>query len=247
MKMRDLEARTGVNRETIRVYLRHGLIPEPLRPKPNSADYDESHIRAIQSVRDLQKNSTLTLKQIHDAMQGDVSENRIDASAFPHLEQLVATRVGIDVQPVLLASLATAFPDAPDDAARLAAVGIIDILESSAGPSLSITDARIVTIWSEMRLAGYTEETGFVPEMLTFYLEPADTVASREASLFLERTKGRISEEEAAVMLQLALRVMLDFFGLIRMKRFMSHIREGDTPPLPERPKVRVKASRSPD
>src|SRR6266446_3347200 len=54
MKMRELEARTGLNRETIRVYLRHGLVPVPQRPLPNVADYDESHVRAILAVRDLQ-------------------------------------------------------------------------------------------------------------------------------------------------------------------------------------------------
>lgn len=247
MKMRDLEARTGVNRETIRVFLRHRLIPEPARPKPNSADYDDSHVKAIQAVRDLQRNSTLTLKQIKEAMDGNTTENRLDAAAFPHLEQLVATRVGIDVQPILIASLATAYPHAPSDAKRLASIGIIDILESPAGPSLSITDTRLVTIWSEMRQTGFTEETGFTPEMLTFYLEPADMVASREAALFLERTAGKISEEEAATMLPIALRQMLDFWGLLRMKRFLSHIRDGGANAIPERPRMRVKAGRKTD
>ena len=244
MKMRDLESRTGVNRETIRVFLRHGLIPQPSRPKPNVADYDERHIRAILAVRDLQRNSTLTLKQIGETLQGEQSEHRVEASAFQHLEALVATRVGIDVQPVLISSLAKAFPDAPSDAERLASVGIIDILDSPGGPALSITDTRLVTIWSEMRGAGFTEATGFVPEMLTFYLEPAEAIASREAASFLERTEGKISDEEAAAMLQLALRVMLDFFGLIRMKRFMSHIHRENTPV--QKPRHRIKAATSP-
>ena len=37
MKMRELEQRTGVHRETIRVYLREGLIPEPERPRKTVA------------------------------------------------------------------------------------------------------------------------------------------------------------------------------------------------------------------
>lgn len=224
MKMRDLEARTGVNRETIRVFLRHGLIPEPSRPKPNVADYDDTHIRAIQAVRDLQRNNSMTLKQIQETLEGEQSDQRIEASAFQHLEALVATRVGIDVQPVLIESLRTAFPAAPDDAHRLASIGVIDILDSPSGPSLTITDSRLVTIWSEMRQAGFTEATGFPPEIVTFYLGPAERIAEREATLFLERTEGKISEDEAAKMLHIALRLMLDFFGLIRMKRFMAHI-----------------------
>ena len=33
MKMKELEARTGVGREAIRFYIREGLLPEPERPK----------------------------------------------------------------------------------------------------------------------------------------------------------------------------------------------------------------------
>ncbi len=224
MKMRELEARTGVNRETIRVFLRHGLIPEPSRPKPNVADYDESHVRAIQAVRDLQRNSAMTLKQIQDTLGGENPEQRIEASAFHNLEALVATRVGIDVQPVLLEAMCKAFPNAAADAQRLQSIGVVEVLDSPGGPALSITDARLVTIWSEMQQAGFNEANGFPPEIVNFYIDPAERVAEREATLVLERTEGRISEDEAARMLQIALRLMLDFFGLIRMKRFMAHI-----------------------
>lgn len=222
--------RTGVNRETIRVLLRHGLIPEPSRPKTNVADYGEEHVRAIQSVRELQQNSSMTLQQIKDTLKGTPGEQRIEASAFQHLEALVATRVGMDVQPVQLAHLEKAFPDATDVARRFAEIGVVELLKTPAGPSLCITDARLVTIWSEMRQAGFTDESGFPPEIVTFYADPAERVAQREATLFLERTEGRISEDEAAKMLQMALRLMLDFFGLMRMKRFMAHIHRDVTP-----------------
>ena len=53
MKMRDLEAKTGVNRETIRVYFREGLLPEPNRPARNVADYGDEHARAVTAVRKL--------------------------------------------------------------------------------------------------------------------------------------------------------------------------------------------------
>jgi DNA-binding transcriptional MerR regulator len=239
MKMRDLESRTGVNRETIRIFLRHGLVPEPSRPKHNVADYDESHVRAVLAVRDLQRNSTLTLRQIRESLQGELGERRVEASAFQHLEALVATRVGIDVQPILISSLSRAFPDAPADARHLAAIGAIEVLKSPKGPALSVTDARLVTIWSEMRQGGFTEELGFTPDILTFYLQPAEMIAEREATLFLERTEGRIDDETAAAMLQLGLRLMLDFFGLLRMKRFLQHIHKEDAAAAKAKPRAR--------
>jgi DNA-binding transcriptional MerR regulator len=230
MKMRELESRTGVNRETIRIFLRHGLVPEPARPKPNVADYGEGHVRAVLAVRDLQRNSTLTLRQIRETLQGELGERRVEASAFQHLEALVATRVGIDVQPILIESLVRAWPDAAADARHMAAIGAIEILASPLGPALSVTDARLVTIWSEMRQGGFTEALGFNPDILTFYMQPAEMIAEREATLFLERTEGRIDEDRAAAMLQLGLRLMLDFFGLLRMKRFMAHIHKAAPP-----------------
>ena len=41
MKMGELEQRTGVNRETIRVLIRKGLVPEPDKPKATVAHYNE--------------------------------------------------------------------------------------------------------------------------------------------------------------------------------------------------------------
>jgi DNA-binding transcriptional MerR regulator len=224
MKMRDLEIRTGVNRETIRVYLRNGLVPEPDRPKPNVADYGEDHVRAITAVRELQRDNGLTLRQIKDVLRGNLVERQIEAGAYQNLEELVAARMGQAGRPVLLANLTKKLPKAEHDAYEMARKGILNIVETKAGPALSVTDARLVTIWSEMRRVGFTDELGFVPGILDYYVNPARTIAEEEASRFIAYTEGKITEEQAADMLQQALKLMLDFFGLIRMKAFLERI-----------------------
>lgn len=224
--MRDLEARTGVNRETIRVYLRHGLVPEPIRPKPNVADYDDSHVRAVLAVRQLQRDNGLTLRQIKEVLNGESGERRVEAAAFQNLETLVAASMGQSGQPVLLSSLAKSSPLAEKDANELARIGVLEIVETPGGSALSVTDARLVTLWGEMRAAGFTEELGFSPEILTFYAEPVSVIAREEADGFLTRVEGRIGDEQAASMLPIALRLMLDFIGLIRMKAFLGHIQK---------------------
>ena len=224
MKMRDLEARTGVSREMIRIYLRHGLVPAPVRPARNVADYDESHVRTIIAVRDLQRESGLTLGQIGRGLDGQSTGRRIEAGAFQNLEALVASRVGVDDQRVTVAALKQSAPHAQEDAEAMQAIGLVDILQTASGPALSLTDARLVSIWSEMRQHGFTEDNGFPPDILTFYVEPAETIAEREASIFLDRTEGKIDEVAAAAMLQKALPAMLDFFGLLRLKAFLRRI-----------------------
>ncbi|OYW84536.1 MAG: hypothetical protein B7Z20_10635, partial [Sphingobium sp. 32-64-5] len=116
MKMRELEERTGVHREVIRIYLRNGLIPQPERPRRTVAVYGEEHVQAIAAIRRLQRESRLTLAQIKSLMEGGGAEARVEASAFDQLEQLVAHRIGGDGSPVTIASLLDRYPEAEQDA-----------------------------------------------------------------------------------------------------------------------------------
>ena len=224
MKMKELEARTGVGRETIRVYLRFGIIPEPIRAKRNVADYGEEHVRAVLAVRELQRESRLTLTQIAEVVRGRTTEQRIDAGAFQHLEELVATGVGLDNSLVAISTLTEDSPHALGDARALEAIGAAEVIQDGEEPKLSLSDARLVTIWGQMRRAGFVESADFQPEILGFYVEAAQYLAANEATKFLERTEGRISEQEAAAMLDVGLPRMLDFFGLLRLKFFLRNI-----------------------
>lgn len=227
MKMRDLEKKTGVHRETIRVYFRNGLLPEPSRPKANVADYDASHVQAILAVRKLQQDDGLTLPQIKVALQGQTGPGRVDAAAFQNLETLVSARVGFDGE-VLLASLAKAWPNARSDTQVFAQMGIIDIIDTPRGPALTTMDSRIVTIWQLMRAEGFTEENGFPPTVVDFYAEPADKIALEESRRFVSATEGKMSDTEAAALFHAGIRHMIDFFGLLRIKRLMRYIHFDD-------------------
>ena len=64
LKMKDLERATGVGRETIRFYIREGLLPEPARPGRNVAWYDGAFIERIQLIKELQQKRFLPLHAI---------------------------------------------------------------------------------------------------------------------------------------------------------------------------------------
>lgn len=226
MKMRELEARTGVNRETIRVLFREGLLPEPSRPARNVADYGEEHVRAIQAVRRLQLDSRMTLPQIKAAIQGQGAATQIGATEFSQLEELVSTRVGVNPGYLGIDALLDQNPKALVDARALAKLGIIELLEGEGGPLISLTDAGLLNIWCRMREAGFDEEHGFPPDILAYYVEGSEYIAANEAKIFLEQVEGRIGQVEAASMLELALPFMLDFFGILRQKAFLRLIRE---------------------
>lgn len=225
MKMRDLEAQTGVNRETIRVYFRHGLLPEPSRPKRNVADYDETHVETIRAVRNLQKQSGMTLPQIRDVLSGKQMNRRLDARAFQNLETLLATRVEYDsTGNVSLDSLAERNPMALSDAHLMANQGLVTLIDGKDGPTVSLSDARMLQLWSQMRAAGFDEAHGFSADILSYYRHAAEYVATHESHLFRERVEGRIDEHKAVDMLEQALSLMLEFFGLLRLKSFLKKI-----------------------
>lgn len=225
MKMRELEERTGVDREVIRIMIREGLLPEPVRPARNAADYDEGHVSGIATIRHLQQTSRLTLREIKSALSGQALERPGPASIYSHLEALLSRSFGLEQSTsVSLQSLCERYPRAERDAHAFEAMGMLTLVPTDDGFCLSLTDARLVEIWGKIREAGFVEEQGFPPENISFYKEAAELVARHEASIFFRRSDGAISEEDAARMLQTALPLMLDFFGLLRIKAFMANV-----------------------
>lgn len=226
MKMRDLEQRTGVNRETIRVYLRHGLMPEPHRPKANVADYGEEHVRSVLAIRQLQKEKGLPLHRIRRAMDGDTNAMPVDASAFPHLDSLIAARVGVDDALIPLKSLLPRNPNAASDARILESIGAVTLTRRRAGVHVSRIDAQLVGLWGEMRAAGFTEELGFSPDICRLHVEAAEDLAHKELKVFLDRMAGQRKEDPTADMAQAALTHLLSFFGLVRLKTVLADLRK---------------------
>lgn len=70
LRMRDLSRRSGFAPSAVRFYLQQGLLPEPERPTPNSALYDERHIAALDVLRTLKAAAPdLPIEQIRRVME----------------------------------------------------------------------------------------------------------------------------------------------------------------------------------
>lgn len=226
MKMRDLEQCTGVNRETIRVYLRHGLLPEPHRPKPNVADYGDEHVQGILAIRKLQKERRLPLHMIKRALDGDTAVIGADANAFPHLDSLIAARVGIDDGLLPLTATCSRNPEAEKDALALQSIGAIKLVKRRSKTYLSQIDAELVNLWGDLRAAGFTEARGFTADICRLHVETAQQLAHSELKIFLDALSGKESEERVAAMAEAAFTPLLSFFGLVRIKTVLAYLRD---------------------
>lgn len=225
LKMRDLERLTGVHRETIRVYFRAGLLPAPQRPKPNVAHYTDAHVQAVLAVRNLHRSRRIGLAQIRRAMEGDASALPGDAAAFTHLESLVATRIDTGEALVRLSQVETQIPGAARDARAFARVGAITLRRREGQVHLSRTDMQLLALWSQMRAVGFSERNGFNPEVVDMYVQSANALAHVEVRRFLSIIQGRMDERQAAELARTAIRVMVEFLGLLRMKAVLREIK----------------------
>jgi len=225
MKMRELERRTGVNRETIRVYLREGLLPEPCRSAPNVADYGEEHVRGILSIRNLQTEQRLPLARIKRALEGDPVALPADAGVLTQLEYLIGARLGLHTALVPLSTLKERNPRAESDARALQRVGAVHVRRRAGRALLSRVDAQLVALWGDMRAAGFNEKRGFHPSVVRMHVEAAQRLAKAEVSAFLAGLAGREHRAPAANMVDVALSTMLAFFGLVRTRAVLEEFR----------------------
>lgn len=236
--MRELERRTGVSRQMVQFYLAHGLLPEPVRPKPNVAEYGEEHVRAIDVIRRLQTEGRLKIQEIKQAMAGGATAGPGEVAVIPHLDRLFALRAGVDTQLVPLASLETRNPRAKADATILEKIGAIEIVRRGGETQVSRMDAQIVGIWGDMRSAGFTEESGFDPmTVVSKYLEAARQIAAFEIDMFASRVDRKLPVERRAAMAETASKLMLGVFTILRMKAEVEAFRVAEE--VHERPAAR--------
>jgi len=225
MKMRELEQRTDVHREVIRVYLRNGLLPEPLRLKPNVAHYSEDHVRGILAIRRLQSQQRLSIEEIKKALNGHALAVPGDAMTMRHLDELVAARLGADQSLVPLSSVLDRNPKAEIDAKAMHKVGAIELVTRKGIRMLSRVDAQIVGTWGDMRAAGFNEKLGFDAGLASIYVRRAEDLAQAEIKAFLERVTD-FPREKKAEWAQAGLTCMIALFSLLRMKSALKAIRE---------------------
>jgi DNA-binding transcriptional MerR regulator len=226
MKMQALEARAGVGRETIRYYIRLGLLPEPERPKPNVAVYGDEHVWRIELIKRLQQERYLPLgfiKTLLDRRAGG------ETRGMPGLESTLALRMG------LAPEARTPLEEAPGLTGLTAhdlEVMIRDgVVKVAPGGGLDALNLAICRTWGRAKAAGYSEENGWYAEDLKIYPEAVGAVARREMDRFFTRMSGALSVEEAAALGQAGIEIINELLALLRTRALLELAADLDAPP----------------
>lgn len=221
MKMRELEARSGVGRETIRYYIRMGLLPEPARPKANVADYAEEHVRRLAVIRRLQAERYLPLSFIKQVLDRPTSG---EIAALPGLDAMLAASLGVAPADggAPLAAAAAEAGLTPAELEVLARDGVVAVT----GGALSPLDLAIAKAWGRVKAAGYSPEAGFFAEDASIYVEALAPLARREIERFYGRLTGAGTVEDAARLGQAGIELINELIALLRTRILLGLVAE---------------------
>jgi DNA-binding transcriptional MerR regulator len=221
MKMRELEQRSGVGRETIRYYIRMGLLPEPARPKPNVADYSDEHVRRLGVIKRLQAERYLPLGFIKQVLD---RPNSGEIAALPGLEGMLAASLG-----VAAANGGTSMADAavqagltPDELEVLVRDRVVEVRDGALPP----LDLAIAKAWGRVKASGYSPEAGFFADDARLYAEALEPLTRREIERFYGRLTGSGTIEDAARMGQAGIELINDLIALLRTRMLLGLVAE---------------------
>lgn len=230
MRMRDLEQRSGVGRETIRFYIREGLLPEPERMGRNSARYNDQHVIALTAIKRLQEERYLPLSVIKAILNADDTRAEYEAvgpiaAQLPSLEADLHARLAARLRPDETPESLCARLDVPvemiDDLVR---VGMVRAAMGADGQRTILgEDIAIAEICIAMHASGFTPERGFTADTWHFYLEFVDWLASEEIKLFTRHIDPK-ADEDLAGRAERGIALGNEMLGLLRTRALLARL-----------------------
>ena len=228
LKMKDLERATGVGRETIRFYIREGLLPEPERPGRNVAWYDESFVERIAVVKELQRKRYLPLHAIKALIDGETPPSLAEAETLRAIDGTLYP--GARAAAARVSELAKRTGLSAGEIQRLEEVGAIEIVTRRGTQWIEGDGVRFVERWAALRRAGYADALGFGPDKLRVYVDFVRWLAREELRIFARGVAGRVDRETASRMAEQGIDIVNELIGLMRKATLLRYIAEGNLP-----------------
>ena len=201
LKMKDLEAETGVSREAIHFYLREGLLPAPEKPKRNVAFYSDEHVVRIRAIKRLQQDRSLSLEAIRELLDRFDYDSMATGDNLSQFELSVESLVNGDLpspdEPLDQVAARTGLSVADLDA--LDEQGVIRIVGTGDERRLDYRDAGIVTSWAQVLHLGFGNHREYDASYVSRFADALKTIAAQEVTTFLELF-GELPTGEASEM-----------------------------------------------
>lgn len=202
MKMKELERVSGLGRETIRYYIREGLLQEPERPKRNVAVYTDAHVTRLNLIKRLQAERHLPLSLIKTLVLSEAENPVTGFEAFIGLENRLGPLLseGRALGSRLLADVLAEASLSLADARALEVSGVLLVERKEEGEFVNQRNARLLELIGKARVAGYTPDAGYTVDIYGLYAEMMQVLAHHAVAQFYRNLGTRVDYERAATM-----------------------------------------------
>lgn len=226
MKMKELEAETGIGRETIRYYIREGLLPEPERPKRNVASYGPEHVARLNLIRRLQQERHLPLSIIKSIVMSDTAAPARGFERLIGLELALGPLLadGRHLAPKRLADVVRDTGLPMEDLRKLAEIGFIIVDRREDGEWLNQRNVRLAELIAEARAMGYTPEIGYTIESYDIYVQMTELLARRAVVGFYTRVGDRLDQPEAAKLAVDGIRFLNEMLPVMMIEKIVREV-----------------------
>lgn len=232
LKMKDLELATGVGRETIRFYIREGLLPTPERPRRNVAWYDQSFVERILLVKKLQTERYLPLSVIKSIVAGDESPAEAEVRTLLDVHGRLALGIrDATLRPAeRLSALAKRVGLSAKEILAMAKTDAIAVVTRDGDQFVDGRDVATVELWTRSRSAGFTEGVGYTAETLRTYVEFCRWLVREELRIFTAHVTGKVDPEGVQRMAEVGIANSGEMLRLIHERVMLDAIARGNLP-----------------
>jgi len=226
MKMKELEAATGIGRETIRYYIREGLLPEPVRPKRNVATYGREHVKRLDLIRRLQHDRHLPLSVIKAVVTSETGEPVGGFESLIGLEVAMGPLLsdGRNLAPKKIADVARETGLELAEIRRFEDIGFIAIDRRDGGEWLNQRSVRLMEIIAQTRVEGYTPDIGYTIESYGIYPQMIELLARRAVVGFYSRLGDKLDQPAAAKLAVNGIRTLSEMVPLMLIEKIVREV-----------------------
>lgn len=226
MKMKELERETGIGRETIRFYIREGLLPEPVRPKRNVASYGPQHVARLKLIKRLQQERFLPLNVIKTIVKSEAENPATGFEALIGLENRLGPLLSEarDLAPRKIEEVAETSGLGVDEIRRLAEFEFVAIDAREDGEWLNPRNARLVELVGEGRRSGFDDGVGYTVDEYKIYAQLAQVLAHHEVSTFYRNLGRQADPDRAAELAARGIEIGNAFMALLRTEKIVREI-----------------------
>lgn len=218
LRMGELAEASGVPAGTIKHYLREGLLPEPIKTSRNMAYYSLEFVDRIKLIKRLQEERFMPLKKIREVL----ADNPRRVQAIIDLEDRIVARAVRDktAERITREQLKERFEIEDDALKALEEIGVISPETAGYGAD----DLQIIDAIARFRKSGYEETLGFTVYDALIYKKHLEKMVKEEIAVMRERMAGKVSEREAAELIEQGVEPLRDFIIALHAKLFVAEL-----------------------